>query len=89
MATRKPPRDGNGNPLYARPRRLSDGKWAALAWANGAYTPDHIGVRIYRTREDAYYGTVDGTLDVGADAAQEAEYWSIIESELGYLPYYW
>ena len=81
-------RDQNGHPLYQRPRRLSDGTWAALTWASGAYTPSNIAVRTYRTQAAARYGAVNPADDpegyIGyATAAQEAEYWDLVGDYYG------
>lgn len=74
--------DSNGQPLYSRPRKLSSGVWAALTWANGTFTPDHVCVRIYETRRDARYGEVseigrNGWLGF-ATPEETAEYYSLI-----------
>lgn len=55
--------DQNGRPLYARPRRLHSGVWAAVCYSTGPLAPTGVHVGLFRTREDARSNFLDGAQD--------------------------
>ena len=72
--------DQNGRPIYARPRKLRSGVWAAVCYSGGPLAPTNVRVGLFRTREDARNNFIDGSQDYLGPATGEdwAEYEDLV-----------
>lgn len=64
----------NGRPIYARPRKLANGQWAALCYTGGPLAPTDVHIGLFRTRADARNNFLDGSQGYLGPASEDELY---------------